>query len=278
MKVRSALIGFVLSLVLILPNARAGEKVIFLRVRKDGLNLRTDSTIGSQSIAKLKRGQVLVAVGKLYEWYRVKLPEWVKVYVYRKYAQTRDGKVEIIANRVNIRSGPDLSYAVLGQANSGDRFSLCRRQLGGDWLCVLSGDHPLYGWVHEKGVEVLPGEVKVGKTEVKKEVVEVKEKPVAKEPIEKKEETTGKSAVKEDLPIAKGIVREMGRVLGVKYKYKLVDEKGKVLYYLSGEREMISPFVDKEVFVFGEVNSVVRDVPVLSVRKIALTKVGLDQQ
>ncbi len=234
-----------------------------------------------------------MGVGKLYEWYKVKIPERVKVYLYKKYTRLQGGRVEVIADRVNVRSGPGLSYAVLGQANTGDRFELCREQVGGDWVCVLAGDHRLYGWVHERGVE----SVSVNKEKRReKQVKEEKEEGIVKERGEEiqlessqtgekeveKKTTSGQNRKKEkeekkDLPIARGIVREMGRVLGVKYRYKLVDRKGKILYYLSGEREMLSSFVNRDVFVFGEVSGVAKDIPVLSVRKIALVRIGLEE-
>ncbi len=294
MRLKLLVFVIVLSLPLSIYGDGGKDGVFFLKVKKDGLNLRADSRVNAQLIAKLRRGDVLVGVGKSYEWYKVRLPQRVKVYLYRKYTKTaKDGEVEVIADRVNVRSGPGLSYAVLGQANNGDRFKLCRHQLGGDWFCVLAGEHRLYGWVHERGVEILVQNEKKGKD--LEELEESKQKNIQKKSVERqkvvsqpvdqiKANDEGKieeisqdksKDEKKDLPIAKGIVREMGRILGVKYRYKLVSQSGKVLYYLSCDKEMVAPFVNKEVFVFGEVSSVVRNVPVLSVKKIALTRVGL---
>ncbi len=287
---RLLMVTFFLFLSLSLYGGERG--VIFLKVKKDGLNLRADSRVNSQLITKLKQGEVLVGVGSAYEWYKVRLPQRVKVYLYHRYVRTKkDDEIEVIADRVNVRSGPGLSYPVLGQANNGDEFKLCRHQLRGDWLCVLAGGHRLYGWVHKKGVQVLL-ENQENETLVKNQPKRVEkddknegvktQKMVSQEQdhvnkVKKvSQDKAGKE--KEDLPIAKGVVREMGRILGVKYRYKLVSQTGKVLYYLSGDREMILPFVNKEVFVFGEVNAVVKDVPVLSVRKIALSRVGLNAE
>lgn len=291
MKLRLLIFVILLSLPLGVYGSGAKDKVVFLKVKKEGINLRVDSRVSAQLITKLERGDVLVGVSKAYEWYKVKLPQEVKVYIYRKYAKaTRGGEVEVVADRVNIRSGPGLSYAVLGQVDSGDRFKLCRHQLGGDWFCVLAGEHRFYGWVHERGVEVLTENEKKDKGLLGSKQKEIQQKSIerqkvvshlvdhlkATDEVKVKEISQDKSKdEKKELPIAKGIVREMGRILGIKYRYKLVSQSGKVLYYLSCNKEMVAPFVNKEVFVFGEVSSVVRNVPVLSIKKIALTKVGL---
>ena len=272
MRGKTAVLGWVLLVGCLIPSSFAGSSPFKAVVVKDGLRLRTDSTVASQEIGRLKKGTYLTVVGSAYDWYRVKLPRWVKVYIYSKYVKKK-GQVGVVqGDKVNVRAGAGLGYPVLGQVNTGEVFRLCPSD-SKEWVCAYAGEHDLYAWVHKSGVKPVAGgqEPEERKPEKKEAHPSVSKGEEAKEasPAEK----TSKTASEEkDLPLAKGVVSDVGRVIGVRYRFKLVDERGKTIYYLDGEREDITPFLNKKVFVYGTVSEVCKGVPVITVKKISLTK------
>ncbi len=273
MRGKTAVLGCLLLVGGLVPYLFAGSFPFKVVVLKDGLRLRTDSTVASQEIGRLKKGTHLTVVGSAYDWYRVKVPRWVKVYIYSKYVK-RKGQVGLVqADKVNVRAGAGLGYPVLGQANSGDTFRLCPSG-SKEWVCAYAGQHDLYAWVHKSGVKPVAGtqELQERKPE-NKEVPSSTSQGEGTKKASPAEETPKTAPEKEDLPLAKGVVSDVGRVIGVRYRFKLVDEKGKTIYYLDGDKEDITPFLNKKVFVYGTVSGVCKGVPVITVRKISLTKV-----
>lgn len=50
--------------------------------------------------------------------------------------------------RLNVRSGPGTSYAIIAKADTGDRLMVQARDAGGEWLKVqLDNDGDAFGWV-----------------------------------------------------------------------------------------------------------------------------------
>ncbi len=258
----------------------------------DGVNVRADSTISSQVVAHLSGDEKVYVVGKAYEWFKIQLPPSTEVYVYKKYLEVKGSRAKSLADNLNVRSGPGLSYPVLGQVSRGDVFRF--KRFSGDWVCVLAGDNRLYGWVHERFLRPLGYSRKIAGTDrvaEKKSTSLVQESTNSGSALEKggqkdvpldvrKQEILAREPYKDegplsetkktgsDLPIAKGVVEEMGRVIGIDYDYKLVDEDGKIQYYLSADSYMIAPFNGHKSAVYGEVVKVEGNVPVLKVDKI----------
>ncbi len=85
-------------------------------------------------------------------------------------------------------------------------------------------------------------------------------------------EVNGDKTSEKSLPIARGRVEDVGRILGVKFSYKIVNEKGKVEYYLKSQED-IGRFSGDWVEVYGDVCGVSgKDIPVLCVKKIERIK------
>ncbi len=272
----------------------AQDTPFWATVIADGVNVRADSTISSQVVTQLSKDEKVYIVGGAYEWFRIQLPPSTEVYVYRKYIEVKGSRAKSLADNLNVRSGPGLSYPVLGQVSRGNVFRF--KRFSGDWVCVLAGDSRLYGWVHKRFLRPLGYSKKTiatGSASDKKAASLARNTTASKSGLEeggqgnvsldmRREEGFIREAYKDkdgdsasetkkgdsDLPIAKGVVEEMGRVIGLDYDYKLVDEDGKVQYYLSADSYMIAPFSGRKSAVYGEVVKVEGNVPVLKVDKI----------
>ncbi len=265
---------------------------LWVEVKKDNINLRADATVGSAVVTTLKKADKLKAVAEAYEWLKVILPAGVKVFIYGKYLEEiGNGYVKVKGNNVNVRAGAGLNYPVLGQVDEGYVLKSCGNKKGntGSWVCVYSDGKIGSAWVHSKFVKVLKTSF-VNSNLVSKEKPEISgktgkvvvnklaEKDKLKENSEKRKPVLPQkgSAVKEkesDLPIAVGIVKEVGRVIGRKYRFKLVNKSGKVIYYLSGDEHSIWAFSDKPVKIYGEIIKVTKNnVAVIDVHKIELAR------
>ena len=109
---------------------RAQEKFPFFgEVNTEDINVRSDSTTTSLGVFSLKKGQQVEVFSEFFEWYKIYIPEYVSVYVSSGYAECIKYKEDpeiavksclsarITADRINIRSSPDKSGAILGSAN-----------------------------------------------------------------------------------------------------------------------------------------------------------------
>ncbi|UCC94943.1 MAG: SH3 domain-containing protein, partial [Candidatus Omnitrophota bacterium] len=142
-------------------------------VTKDGINVRTDSTVQASSLGYLKRGERIDVVGEKFDWLRIILPKRFNCYVSADYVEEIDkrrGKVS--ASLLNLRTNPSRDAPVLGHIEEGKPLSIIRKQEG--WYKVRAYPHAR-GWVHKKFLR------KIESTELEKKIEIVEEKTEAVE-------------------------------------------------------------------------------------------------
>lgn len=120
-------------------------------INADNINVRADSTVRSEIVCSLNRGESVVVVFGLYEWYKIRLPKKAPSFIRKDFVSSTDGKVGVVLkDRVNIRLGPGESQARLGKANKNEVVNILSAQ--GDWY----GIEPIknsFGWIHQRFVD-----------------------------------------------------------------------------------------------------------------------------
>jgi SH3-like domain-containing protein len=117
-------------------------------VNQDNVNIRAGQSENFERIYRLNKGDSVVVTGKEYSWYKVKLPQDVKLYVSSKYVTLLDDfNGEITGDKVNVRSGPSVEKTIMAQLKAGDKVAIVEK--GTEWHTLKSIDGAS-GWVNEK--------------------------------------------------------------------------------------------------------------------------------
>lgn len=133
------------------------------QVNKDGVNVRSNSTVSSQPVCLVNKGQRLEVITELYGWYKIRLPRKAPVYINKKLAecinsdeQNQCSAIKVLKDRVNIRLSPDESSAILGRASQNETITVTAVKQ--DWYKIEPTPNT-FGWINQKFVDRLPEEV-----------------------------------------------------------------------------------------------------------------------
>jgi len=119
-------------------------------INADAVNVRTDSTVSSQLICNLNRGDAVKVVGALYDWYKIQLPKVAPAYIKKELVAPVDDKtIRVIKEKVNIRLAATTSSFVLGKAKKDEILRVVADE--GGWFRI-EPNSTSYGWVHKKFV------------------------------------------------------------------------------------------------------------------------------
>ncbi len=123
------------------------------KINKDGINIRSDSTIYGEVLTKLKKGNTVKIIKEKFGWYKIILPSNFISYVDKNYLE-KEGETHFIvkATILNLRSKPSLDAPVVGSVRKGTSLRIAKRE--GKWVGVYGFPYA-YGWVHKKFVEVV---------------------------------------------------------------------------------------------------------------------------
>ncbi|GAG19507.1 unnamed protein product, partial [marine sediment metagenome] len=99
-------------------------------VTGDNVSIRVGPSLRAEIVGQVGKGQTVNVIASDGEWCAITPPPGLIAWVSAAYLQ--DGI--IIGNRVNVRSGPGISYARLIQLNKGDRPEVRKRE--GDWVDI----------------------------------------------------------------------------------------------------------------------------------------------
>jgi SH3-like domain-containing protein len=216
------------------------------QINGNGINVRVDSTVGSELICTLARGELVEVVRESYDWYKIRLPKEAPAYIKKDLLEcnnfsrnnlnpdftAQSGKclsATVIKDKVNIRLAPSESSWILGKVDKATVVNVVGEEKG--WYKI----HPVfqsYGWVNKKFIN--------------KEVVNFKQR-----------EVTEKNANVEQLAnvmIIEGVVSPYGVVLWRKATHKLVTSENK-LYFLKGDRRSLNSLNGRKVKVAGKLIS-----------------------
>ena len=134
------------ALVLILLNLAMTAAAQPLVVEASLLNVRSGPGTNFQVVDQVPQGTVLKVIQKSNDWAQVVLPSgnrgWVAAWYTKTYNPGRYAMVDV--ERLNIRSGPGTSNAIIGLATGNMAFPVLRQQ--NDWCQVLLPDGR-HGWI-----------------------------------------------------------------------------------------------------------------------------------
>lgn len=132
--------------------AQSDEYPLTAEITSSAAHVRTDSTIGAESICLLNRKHRVEIVGQAYDWFKIKLPSSAPAYVNQQFVEINpeeNDSGEISGDNVNIRLKPDLSGSILGQVQSGYKIRILGKS--GNWFRIRPPDDAT-GWVHKNMV------------------------------------------------------------------------------------------------------------------------------
>ncbi|MBD3265000.1 MAG: SH3 domain-containing protein [Candidatus Omnitrophica bacterium] len=116
--------------------------------KEDNINVRADSTILSESLGTLDKGESIEVLEEKYGWLKIRLPDDFPCYVHSDYIeQISANKGKITASTLNLRSSPSLGAYVIGDVGRNTIVKIVEK--GKEWTRI--GCYPYArGWVHHK--------------------------------------------------------------------------------------------------------------------------------
>jgi uncharacterized protein YgiM (DUF1202 family) len=152
--------------------AQDDEYPLSAEVTSNIANVRTDSTVGAESICTVERKQRVEIIGQAYDWFKIKLPSQAPAYVSQQFVEVsaeENDRGVISGDNVNVRVKPELGGSILGQAQNGDKVRILGKS--GNWYRIKPPESAT-GWVHKSmvGKPMTASAVKVkAKPEVKEQ-------------------------------------------------------------------------------------------------------------
>lgn len=126
----------------------AQGKDFVLEVEKDKVNLRSGGSMAHKIIATFEVGAKLVAVREVGDWYQVRIPRSVPIYIGAKCVSLQDDTSGVVnASRVNLRCAPNTQDSILGTVEQGTRIAVLKK--AGEWLQIEPPDGAI-GWVYKR--------------------------------------------------------------------------------------------------------------------------------
>lgn len=108
-----------------------------IEITVDVANIRSEASLSSKVITKMKKGSTLSLTGISPEWFRVKLSNGSTAYVHKSVAKQKTSNtstVKVVVDVANIRSTPSLSASIIGKAKKGEVFT--KTGTSGDWFQI----------------------------------------------------------------------------------------------------------------------------------------------
>ncbi len=258
-KLRSTLLSLLLSLI---PAGciLAQEFTAFSgQITGQGINVRTDATVGSTVICTLVKGELVDVVGEAHGWYKIRLPKEAPSYIKKDLLECNNVNADfaakpdrclsakVIKERVNIRLAPTESSWILGKVQRGTVVNIISER--GDWYKI----HPVYqsyGWVNKQFIS----------KDIVVVVVAPEKKELALKPTEE--------IKPQDLLSVEGKVSPYGIVLWRKATHKLITPENKI-YFLKGNRKGLDSLNYHKVRVRGRlISDIASRYPIIQIEMI----------
>lgn len=206
-------------------------------VGADNINIRSDSSINSEVICRVNKGEAMDVAAELYDWYKIRLPVSAPSYIKKDLVLLNsDNTAIVLKNNVNIRLHPDTSARILGRANKNDLVKVLEERA--DWYRIEPVKES-FGWIHKNFVKKIE--------EKKIELVQKDDNKVVGAE-EKKEEAAGSKKI-----TLEGIIRP--KVFKRVATHKLIAKDHK-LYLLKGDKEYLNSFNHQSVRLTGKITDI----------------------
>lgn len=227
------------------------------KVTAQDVNIRSGPHTNFEILGKLKKDRAVVVIGKQDAWLKIKLPKSFSLFVSSKFVQVEPSATSgiITSNRVNVRAKPNPNSTVIMQLNKGDIIHT--RTTVNNWVKIMPPADS-FAWISENFIKYVEPFVEKN---IKPSVKKAEPKPVdIKKQVRKSQES---------LPLAEGVVMDSGRLFNRKPLHKLVNDKGRTIYYLEADKKLLDSFSNVHVTIWGDIsNEKSFDAPVIKVQKI----------
>ena len=118
-------------------------------INSDDINVRSDSTVGSETVCILNKGDIVEVIAELYEWYKVRLPKNSHSYIKTSFLECINYKTsqplapsstetkkdclsaKLLRDRVNVRLHPNASSKILGVIDRNEVVNILGEE--GEW-------------------------------------------------------------------------------------------------------------------------------------------------
>lgn len=234
-------------------------------VNANGINVRSDSTVSSETICILNKGDRVEVISEFYEWYKIRLPKSSPSYIKKSFlecinyktvepltsgqapAQKECVSAKLLRDRVNVRLHPNTSSKILGVIDKNETVNILAEE--GEW-CKIEPIVNSFGYVNKGFVN------KVAAIEI------------GKEPL-KKEEAKGSVNIVplsgENISII-GIIKPYGSIFRRRATHKLITQENKI-FLLKGDKKSLEVLCNKKAKVTGKIiNAPGQEYPVIEVR------------
>lgn len=141
-----------ISPILLAEEFKSGQTCLFQgEVKGHDINIRSDSTLSSEVICKVDKGEPVDVSSELYDWYKIRLPQAAPSFIKKDFVTlSKDGKIaKVSADFVNIRLRPDISSPILGKVNKDEMVDILQDK--GDWYRIKPVKNS-FGWIHKSFV------------------------------------------------------------------------------------------------------------------------------
>jgi len=144
--------------------------------RTDSAKLRSGGSMAHHTVATLSSGTRVVVVKRIADWYLVRVPKNVPVYISAKWVRMEADDSGVVAgDRVNLRCSASTKYSAMGTAKRGTVLKVLGKS--GSWLKVVPPNEAV-GWVYKTHLRRLDS-VSVGDV-ARSEYSEIRKKDDAK--------------------------------------------------------------------------------------------------
>ena len=210
-------------------------------VLDNDINIRSDSTVNSPILCKVKKGERLTVLFEHYNWYKVLLPKNTPVFINDDFVAGLDSKTaKVIKDRVNIRLGPGDSSPVIGMARKEATLTVLDYNQG--WYKIEPLDS-CFGWMHKQFAKKL--------TDI----------PKPKQPAVAQKPTSGKNKIvvsddpsKDNTLTIVGVINPYGMVLKRFATHKIITEDKKI-FLLKGNKDNLNAVTYRKAKVTGKLIS-----------------------
>ncbi|MHC4599441.1 MAG: SH3 domain-containing protein, partial [Planctomycetota bacterium] len=127
-------------------SAALGEPFV-AEVKSQSARLRAGGSMAHHTVAKIPSGTKLVVKKRLGDWYVVRIPKNIPVYISAKWVRLESDDTGVVAgDRVNLRATPDTKYGALGVSYRGTVVKVLGKSNG--WFKIVPPD-TAYGWMYK---------------------------------------------------------------------------------------------------------------------------------
>lgn len=159
-KIIHKMIIFFISIALFIPVIHAYAQENGVTVNVSSLKVRSGPGLTYDIIGSVKQNEKLMVIGKENDWLQIQYKDssgWVASwYTTSETIEMENKQIISKVNKLNVRTEPALSSAVIGQLQEGDQFTALK--IEGDWIEIDYNDEK--GWVFNDYVNIVTQEVK----------------------------------------------------------------------------------------------------------------------